>query len=141
MIVVLVMGILAAAAVPRFVDSLQFHRVESAARHLKADLEHLRQTARLTSRVQTMSFLGLTYSVAGADVRNLDHPGETYSADLAAPPYNIDIATVNFNNGTSVSFDAYGMPSAAGSVLLQAGTHQCTVELNAMGKVRITSNP
>ena len=48
-IVLLVMGILTAVAAPKFFDSLLFHRVESAARRVKADLELARTQARLTS--------------------------------------------------------------------------------------------
>ena len=38
-IVVLIMSIFAAVAAPTFLDSLLFHRVESAARRVKADLD------------------------------------------------------------------------------------------------------
>ena len=56
LIVALVMSILAAVATPTFFDSLLFHRVESAARRVKADLELARMQARLTSASQSISF-------------------------------------------------------------------------------------
>ena len=73
-IVVLIMGILAAAAAPRFFDSLTYHRVETAARRVKADFQRLRQTARLTSSPQTITFHDATAYTMSADVVDPDHP-------------------------------------------------------------------
>src|SRR5437870_13428346 len=53
-IVVLIMSILGAVAAPKFFDSLLFHRVESAARRVKTDLELARTQARLTSASQSI---------------------------------------------------------------------------------------
>ncbi|HEX5470478.1 MAG TPA: prepilin-type N-terminal cleavage/methylation domain-containing protein, partial [Lacipirellulaceae bacterium] len=59
-VVVMIMGILAAVAVPSFYDSLLFHRVESAARRVKSDLELARAQARLTSATISVKFLNST---------------------------------------------------------------------------------
>jgi prepilin-type N-terminal cleavage/methylation domain-containing protein len=143
LIVVTIIGILAAAAVPTFFDSLAFHRVESAARRVKTDLEYLRQTARLTSRTQAMTFTGLVYTAdAGSDVRDFDRPGEQYSVDLAAAPYEIDRASVNLEgDGSTISFDGYGVPQNAGTIVLEVGNYQCTVTIGDVdGEASITSN-
>jgi prepilin-type N-terminal cleavage/methylation domain-containing protein len=139
-IVMLVMSILAAAAVPKFLDSLHFHRVESAARRLKADLGLAQHTARLTSTTQSVNFTGTTYTLSSA-VKSLDHPGGSYFVDLAAPPYELNSLTANFDGGPSISFDGYGTPSSLGVVFLTNKSHQCVVELDATtGEVTITSN-
>jgi Tfp pilus assembly protein FimT len=139
MIVALVMSILAAVATPRFFDSLLFHRVESAARRVKADLELARTQARLTSASQSISFLNSTYALVG--VKSLDKPNTVYSVNLTKQPYSLDSATANFSNTSAVSFDGYGTPSSGGTVVLTAKSHQCTVTLNGVsGDVTITSN-
>ena len=103
-IVLMVMGILGAVAVPTFFDSLLFHRVESAARRVKADLELVRNTARLTSASQSITFnnAAKTYT-ASAAVKDLDRPSQTYSVNLSKPPYELKTVTANFG-GSPVSF-------------------------------------
>jgi type II secretory pathway pseudopilin PulG len=139
-IVVLIMGIFAAVAMPAFYDSLLFHRVESAARRVKSDLDLMRQTARLTSAQQTFTVIGLKYT-ASAAVADLDRPTQSYSVDLSKPPYAIDVLAANFGGLTEVHFDGYGKPSSGGTVILQCSNHQCTVTLDgATGQATISSN-
>jgi prepilin-type N-terminal cleavage/methylation domain-containing protein len=139
-IVLLVMSVLAAAATRVFVNSLLFHRVESAARRVKADLDLARHTARLTSTEQTFTVIGMSYTV-GPEMTSLDHPGAPYSVDLSKDPYRLDVLAANFNSLTEVDFNGYGTPSSGGTIVLQARNHQCTLTLDATtGKVTITSN-
>jgi len=129
-IVVLIMGILAATAAPRFYDSLLFHRVETAARRVKIDLERLRQAARLTGRTQSVTFHDATAYTLSDDVADPDHPGQSYTVDLAGQPYQVQSVTIDFGGDTTVSFDGYGTPSRGGTVVLSAGDYACTVTLD-----------
>jgi prepilin-type N-terminal cleavage/methylation domain-containing protein len=139
-IVLLVISVFAAVSVPTYFDSLLFHRVESAARRVKSDLELVRQTARLTSSAQMFTVTGMTYTTSSA-ITALDRPGQTYFVDLSQSPYELDVLAANFGGFTEVSFNGYGTPSSGGTVVLQAQDHQCTVTLNGTtGHVSITSN-
>jgi prepilin-type N-terminal cleavage/methylation domain-containing protein len=146
-IVMFIMGIFAALTAPAFYDSLLFHRVESAARRVKADLELVRQTARLTSTEQTLTVLGTTYS-ASAAVADLDRPTQTYVVDLSKSPYKLNTVSANFGGYTEVRFNGYGAAVkpdgtalASGTIILTASNHQCTVTLDGTtGQVSITSN-
>jgi Tfp pilus assembly protein FimT len=138
-IVCLIMSVLAAVAGPKFYDSLLFHRVESAARRVKSDLELARSQARLSSASQTITFASSAYSVA--NVKSLDNPNSVYAVNLKKDPYFLDSATANFSNLQTVTFDGYGLPASGGTIVLTAKTHQCTVTLNgATGDVTITSS-
>jgi type II secretion system protein H len=138
-IVLLIMGIMTAVATPKFFDSLLFHRVESAARRVKADLELARTQARLTSASQSVTFANSVYTLSNTN--SLDRPGIIYSVDLKKQPYSLDSATPNFSNAVTVSFDGYGTPSSGGTVVLVAKSHSCTVTLNGTtGDVTITSS-
>src|SRR4051812_30753629 len=138
-IVLMIMGILTAVAAPTFVDSLLFHRVESAARRVKADLELARTQARMTSATQTVTFANSVYTLS--NTQNLDKPGAVYSVDLTKQPYSLGSATANFSNLTTVSFDGYGTPSSGGTVILTAKAHSCVVTLNGTsGDVTIASS-
>ena len=139
LIVVLVMSILAAAAAPAFIDSLLFHRVESAARRVKADLQLAQRTARLTSAAQSVSFTSSTYTVTGTS--SFDKPGSQYTVDLSAAPYELDKVEANFAGTATVSFDGYGKPAATGTVELAVKNHECTITLDGTtGEATITSS-
>jgi Tfp pilus assembly protein FimT len=138
-IVVMVMSVLAAAALPAFLDSLLYHRVESAARRLKADMELARQTARLTSSAQSLTFTNSTYALS-AGAKNLDDPNAVYFVDLSAAPFEMGSVTADFSGSQTVSFNGFGTPSSGGTIVLTTQGHTCTLTLNAMtGDVTITS--
>jgi prepilin-type N-terminal cleavage/methylation domain-containing protein len=138
-VVILIMSIFGAVAAPAFFDSLLFHRVESAARRVKADIDHARQRARLTSAAQTIAFASATYTLAG--VKGLDHAYVTYSVNLRQSPYSLDSAAANFGGTQTLSFDGYGTPTSGGTVVLTAKAHQCTVTVDGTtGITTMTSN-
>ncbi len=130
-VVVLIMGIVAAAAAPTFYGSLAYHRVESAARRVKADLQRLRQTARLTSSSQTITFHDDAAYTMSEDVVDPDHPDEAYAVDLTETPYEVDALTIDFDGDTTIAFDGYGTPSQGGSIVVSGADYACTVSLDA----------
>jgi Tfp pilus assembly protein FimT len=142
-IVLMVMAVLSAVAVPTFVDTLLFHRVESAARRVKADLELARNTARLTSATQSITFNNATTTyTASAAIKDLNHPNQALSVNLSKAPYKLNTVTANFGGTAVVSFDGYAKPSSGGTVVVQIDAdHKATVTLDgATGQVTITSN-
>jgi prepilin-type N-terminal cleavage/methylation domain-containing protein len=137
-VVTLLMSILAAAAIPVFLDSLLHHRVESAARRLKADLELARNTARLTSATRSLTFTGASYTIS--NFQSLDNPNAPYTVDLADAPFELSTVTPDFSGAATVTFDGYGKPSSGGTVVLGCKDQACTVTLNGTtGVVTITS--
>lgn len=138
-IVLLIMSIMAAAAVPTFFESLLHQQVEAAARRVKADLELVRNTARLTSAAQSLSFSGMSYTLS-AEIVGLDDPNERYAVDLSMPPYEVGAVRADFDSTQEVTFNGYGVPSSGGTVILKCGGHQATVSLDGTtGDVAITS--
>lgn len=139
-IVMLIMSIFAAVAAPRFHDSLLYHRVECAARRVKADIDMTRQRARLTSTSQTVAFANSSYTASGAT--SLDRPSNTYTVNLLASPYSLDSGVANFGGGSqTLTFDGYGTPSSGGTVVLTANVHSCTVTVDSVtGATTFTSS-
>ncbi len=138
-IVLLILGIVSAVAMPTFYDSLLFHRVESAARRVKADLELARSQARLTSTNQSITFANSSYTIS--NTKSLDNANHLYTVDLTQQPYSLDSATANFSNTATASFDGYGAPASGGTVVLMSKSHQCTITLDgATGEATITSS-
>ena len=140
-VVLLVMGILAATATPTFFRSLRYHRLESAARRVKVDLEQARHAARIKSQSQSITFSGPTSYTLSSGVAGMDSATETYSVDLAKAPYELESVTINLGGPTAISFDGYGTASVEGTIVLAAGDETRTVTLeNSNGDVTI-SNP
>jgi type II secretion system protein H len=130
----IVLGILTAAAVPSFVSSLMYHRVESAAVRLKRDLELARQMAISKSTSYSLEFTSATaYRIPNLD--SLDRVGQAYQVDLAAPPHSAEVASVDFGGTTTVTFNGYGVPTSDGTVVLRAGSHVRQVDLDDQGRV------
>jgi len=137
-IIVLIVGILASAAIPALSHSLSAHRVESAAQRVKLDLELARRRARVSSSSQSVQFDSASSSYTLPGVSHLDHPGLDYAVDLAGPPYDSLITSVDFGGDEQVIFNGYGLPDSGGAVVLQSGQYQRTVTLDAeQGKAAI----
>jgi type II secretion system protein H len=139
LVVLLIMGIIAATATPSFYRSLRYHALESAARRVKLDLEQVCHSARVNSQTQSLTFTNATTYSLSSGVESLKSPGQAYTVDLASTPYELDGATVNFGGPTAVSFDGYGNASVGGTIVLALGDETRTVTLNSTsGKITIT---
>jgi type II secretory pathway pseudopilin PulG len=138
-VVLLIMGIVAAAAAPTFYRSLLHHQLESAARRVKIDLEQLQHTARVKSRGQSVTFDGAAYTLS-TDVVDLDHPGAVYSVDLAASPYELESVSIDFGGGATIAFDGYGAAQQDAAIVLGLGGQTRTVTLeSSTGQVSVTN--
>ena len=140
-VVLLIMGIMAAAATPTFFQSLRYNHLEAAARRVKLDLEHLRYVARLKSRSESMTFTGsMTYTLS-SDVQSMDHASGSYTVDLGSPPFEMENVSTDFDGQKSVSFDGYGTANRNGTIVLTLNTHQRTVTLDSStGQITISGN-
>jgi prepilin-type N-terminal cleavage/methylation domain-containing protein len=130
--VVVIIAILAAMAVPRFGDSLAHRRVEAAARRIAADLALAQRRAKATSASHTVVFNtgGHAYVVEGA--QDLDHPGDVYEVSLADDPYRAVITAIVLGADTprKIVFDGYGVPDSGGTIVVEAGGNQKTVTVD-----------
>jgi prepilin-type N-terminal cleavage/methylation domain-containing protein len=128
-IVVSVVGILAALAVPRYAESVGRYRAEAAARRVAADLALAQAKARAASAAQSVTFNATagTYTVSSA--RNLDHPKSIYTVNLGGEPYRVTIGYADFGGTPQAQFDMFGAPTFGGKVTVYAGAYARTVSL------------
>lgn len=133
-IVILILGIMAAVAVPRFADATARRRVEEAARRVEADLTMARREAAARDVKQNVSFdpAGGQYAVVPGP-RRLDGGGGAYAARLADPPYQTEIVSAQFGSDRDVLFSRNGMPDSGGTVVLRSGGHKATVTVDGAG--------
>ena len=138
--VLLIMGIVAATAVPSFHASLQYHQLESAARRLKLDFEQARHTAQVTSQPESITFTGAKTYELSPEVDSLNAAG-TYTVNLGTDPYNVEKVFLSLTaNAHAVEFDGYGNASVGGAIYLQIGKETRAVNINkTSGEITITS--
>ena len=144
MLVVVILAIFAAAAIPYFAGTSSFQAM-SAARRIASDLEYAQNLALTTQEAVTATFASATetYALSNASV-TLIHPitKADFSVDFASEDgFNqLDIASANFNGTEAVTFDALGSPDNSGRITLVAGAHTYWVDVApATGKITVTS--
>jgi prepilin-type N-terminal cleavage/methylation domain-containing protein len=139
-VVLMILSILGAAALPTFFRSLEQQRLESAARRIKQDLELLRQTARTKSKSESLTSTSLTAYQLSSDVQSLDHKSQTYAVDLAN--YGVtDISATNLGYPVAITYDGYGTTTTNGTIVLQLGGYSRTITISSStGLATITGN-
>ena len=130
-LVLAIMGVLAAIAVPRFASANIRYRLDLAARRVKTDLATAQRLARITSASRCVYF----YPSAGAyrlpEMRHPDDSRLVYQVELADDPYDVSIVSADFDGDGNIVFDGYGRPDSGGSVTLRAGGSMATVTVDA----------
>jgi type II secretory pathway pseudopilin PulG len=137
-LVLVIMGIVAAIAAPRYAAAVARYRADLAARRIATDLSSAQASAKSTSKSQSVVFnqAAGTYQMSG--VKELDSSATAYLINLAADPYLVTIGTVNFGGSAQVTFDAFGLPSSAGSITVQGGGITKSVVVDAVtGKASV----
>jgi type IV fimbrial biogenesis protein FimT len=129
-ITVLIIGIMAAVAAPKFAETIHQYRAEAAATRIKADLGLVRQHAVSTSSTQTVQFSIATnaYSIPG--LSDLNHASQAYAVDLTAYPYSAVLESASLGGDNFLQFDRYGKPDSGGTITVESGGYQRTVTID-----------
>ncbi|MDX2116568.1 MAG: type II secretion system protein [Planctomycetota bacterium] len=130
-IVLVIVAMLAAIAVPRYGQSQARYRADAAAARVAADLERARDTARATSATQMFVLSGRSKYQFGASVPSAK------TVDLSGEPYGVQ--TAGGDLGTEdVTFDAFGKPSGATWFYLGLGDEWRRIDVDATGVVSVS---
>jgi prepilin-type N-terminal cleavage/methylation domain-containing protein len=98
-IVVVIIGILATIAVPKFADASSGRRLSAASKVIQADLEIVKKRARATSKPHTIKFYPdqeFYVVVEGTDVAR---ENIVLYRDLSIEPYSLEINRTNLGSG------------------------------------------
>jgi prepilin-type N-terminal cleavage/methylation domain-containing protein len=146
-IVMLIMGIMAAAASPRYFESISRFRVEAAATRIAADLNHVRGRAKMKGPLEEewVCFYPATEKYEMVDDPDPDREANEYWVDLSKTAYPVDlvsatfVSTSGFTSSKTVKFDLFGMarvgnspilPLASGQIIVQCGGQQRTITID-----------
>jgi len=137
--VLVVIGVLATMALPRFGSTMANHRADVAATRVAASLDLARRHARNTGTARSVQFDVNANGYILPSIKDLAHPALAYAVRLADPPYQSAVVAANFGGDTELIFDAYGIPDSGGSVTIQSGKVQKTISVDVeTGKTTIT---
>jgi type II secretory pathway pseudopilin PulG len=131
--VVLVLAIVtigAALAVPRYGRASARYRADLAARRVAADLRLAQTCARAASDSRTVSFTPATGRYQLLDVPAPDGTPGDYTVVLRAEPYRAALAAVDFNDSFQVVFSGWGLPDQGGTVVVSTGSQQRTIQVD-----------
>lgn len=141
---VLILGIVAAAAAPRFSGALLFYQVDAAARRIEADINYVRTYARFTNQACSLTFSATSPTYTTTGVPHTNNSGRAYDVDLAALGYPVTLQA-NFDGGRSVTFNPSGNPQVgsplvgltSGTITISSGVQTRTIIIDAVtGKAR-----
>jgi type II secretion system protein H len=120
-VVLVIVGVLAAVAIPRFAGSAVRQRVDAAARRVAADLNLARRHAYHASASQSVGFDVSANSYRLAGLPDPDHPAVDYEVCLSDQPYQAQLVSADFSGFEKVTFDAFGAPNNGGAVVVAVG--------------------
>ena len=128
--VLAIMAILTTIAAPRFSNSIALQSVDAAARRVQVDLSLARRHAKISTTSQTVSFDTATNSYRLVGMTDPDHSSAEYKISLSEEPYRATIVSANFGGDAEIIFDGWGAPDSGGSVVVQVGSHQKTIDVD-----------
>jgi prepilin-type N-terminal cleavage/methylation domain-containing protein len=132
LVVLLVLGILAAVGAPKFAEALANSRAEAAARRIAADLATAQARAKATSSPQTVVFTlpptGNHYEIVG--MSDPDRPATGYTVRLSDPPYQATLVSVALGGGATLVYNGLGVPDRSGTISVQSGSRARTIAID-----------
>ena len=131
LLVVIIIGVAAGIAAPRYAGAIARYRVESAACRIAADLAMAQGAARSSSAGRTVQFDTAQgrYRVVG--VASFDNSAAAYIVDLRSLPYEVTLESAELGGNAEVTFDGYGVPDSGGKIVVRAGSFGRAVLLEA----------
>ncbi len=122
-IVLIIIGLLGAIALPRFANVANRHRLEAAVDRVKHDVAYAQVYARTTSTSVTVSLDAANDQYELVGVTGLEGSDQSFVVDLSEEPYRADLITAKFGGDAELVFDGYGVPDSGGSLILNVGGH------------------
>jgi len=123
--VLAIMGIVAAIAAPRFGQASARYRADVAARRICKDLDLASRAARNAGASRTLKFekSGDAYTISS--IAGLQKSSDTYRVDLSSEPYR--------GRADQVTFNGYGQADSSGTVVLKCGDITRTITFDQAG--------
>jgi len=131
-VVVAIIAVLGAVAMPQYALALARYRVAMAEQRILSDLALAQAVAKTSSAGQSVVFniASNNYQLTGY-AGPLSGPAQsTYTVSLAVDPYDSTLVSASFNNAAQLTYDRFGQPVSGGTIVLQVGSYQKTITVD-----------
>lgn len=133
--VVAIMGIMAAIAVPRFMDSDRRYRVEAAAKRLTDDVKLIRQLSRAQGTTHVIEFTRWGYRIPTLNTTDRGRTG-VYEVRLDSAPYNVIVSSLSAT-ANQVKVSPFGDVVSTAELTMQVGKHAKKMRIGADGVISL----
>lgn len=122
-IVIVLMGVLSAVAIPRFASASTRYRVDAAVQQIIADLNVTAALANRGSAAHTVFFEpdDELYTLVGQS--SLSNPAVDRVVDLSGEPFGVNLLQVTFGADTELAISGHGLFMDSGQLTVAAGRH------------------
>lgn len=134
-VVVLIVAVLTAIAVPRFTESAARARVTAAAERLGAEIVMTGERARAAS---AMHGLGVTRNSGKITIVGPDK-NVIATRDLGVEPYLATVVRTDLAAG-EVQFSGYALPNTSGRIMLRSAGYLAIVSIASDGVVSVSNS-
>lgn len=128
-IVVTIMGILAAIAIPRFAGATARRNLEIATQRLLTDLRHAQQHSLATSTSHYVAFNTATETYT-VDAPSPVGAAASYGVRMLDPPMSTRIDSTTLPSARAV-FDGHGLIEVSGVLVISSGPYTRTLTFTA----------
>lgn len=132
LLALLMLGLATALLAPRYATALFRERAEAAARQIAKDLRAARTAASKSGAAVAVVFSPTTNSYHIEANSGGVPAAQAVEISVSDPPLCVRLLSADFALGQTVSFDAKGVPSHAGTITVCAGDDMRTVTVNGL---------
>lgn len=129
--VVAIIAIVSAVAVPRLSAALARQGLDAAVRRIGTDMAYARRRAQTTSAGVTVTFDAAASTYALVGIADMDDPAAAYTVDLSTSPYGVQLLTADFGGDATIVFDGFGVPDTGGLIVIGIGSEVRTLSVDA----------
>lgn len=136
-VVILLVGLLAAVAAPRFGDAVRLMRLEAAARQLASHVDYVRSVAINEGRTTELACSNTLHTYGSPDVDSPTMTGELLNVSVQQDFDPTFTLTADFDAATTLQFDFEGVPHVGasamtqGTIVIRSGTDSFSVSIAA----------
>ena len=132
MLVLTIIAIVGAMAVPRYASALNRYRADAAARRIAYDFNLARSEARRSSASRTVTVDLVNGRLSIASVMSDNLLASTYTTNVADKPYSARLSAADLGGDLQLTYDGFGNPDSAGTLTVRSGAEVRTVAVNAV---------
>jgi len=138
LLVLVIMGVTSAMAVPRFANFLAQNRLDTAVTRITADLNYLASQAKHRSTAMRIRFNVLNDSYTLEGLPSLTHKSDAYIVQLGDEPYGVSLVSASFSGSANLTYDGFGKPDSGGTIVLAVGAMTRTMTLTGSNVREVT---